>query len=287
MSGAVEWRLVGEEITSCNCAWGCPCQFSALPTSGQCEAIISVSVQDGHYGDTPMAGVRFSRVLWWPGAVHQGGGTRQLIIDASASQDQWQAIERLESDVDSHPFFGIYGSMAPTRLDTLSAPIEFELDREGRRGRVGIGKIAEVQVEPIRNPVTGLEHRARIDLPNGFEYNLAEIGNTVSAVIDLAAPLNLRLDNSYAQLWRRSSGVACRPDRPHCSYRSTTSGWRTCAPSGSRCASRSARRCRSRSQHWSSVTFTSSNRRASDSLAWPCDSSVHSACSSATRRSIC
>ena len=58
---------------------------------------------------------------------------------------------------------------------------------------MSINKIAEVRVEPIRNPVTGLEHRARINLPNGFEYNLAEVGNTVSAVIDLASPL-------YAQL---------------------------------------------------------------------------------------
>jgi hypothetical protein len=201
MSGGVEWSLAGEEITSCNCAWGCPCQFNALPTTGQCEAIISISVRDGHYGDTPMDGVRFSRVMWWPGAVHQGGGTRLLIIDDSASQDQWNAIERLESDVDSHPFFGIYGSMAPTRLETISAPIEFELDRDGRHGKVSIGGgLAEVRVEPIRNQVTGLEHRARINLPNGFEYNLAEMGNTVSAVIDLAAPLNLRLENSYAQL---------------------------------------------------------------------------------------
>jgi len=201
MSGGVEWRLAGEEITSCNCAWGCPCQFNALPTTGQCEAIININVQDGHYGDTPMGGVRFSRVMWWPGAVHQGGGTRLLIIDESADQDQWNAIERLESDLDSHPFFGIYGSMAPTRLETVSAPIEFELDRDGRHGKVSIGGgLAEVRVEPIRNPVTGLEHRARINLPNGFEYNLAEMGNTVSAVVDLAAPLNLRLDNTYAQL---------------------------------------------------------------------------------------
>ena len=200
MNGGVEWRLAGEEMSNCNCAWGCPCQFNAPPTTGQCEAIISVSVREGHYGDTPMAGVRFSRVMWWPGAVHQGGGTRQLIIDGSASHDQWQAIDRLESDLDSHPFFGIYGSMAPTRMETISAPIEFELDREGRKARLSIGTLAEVRVEPIRNPVTGLEHRARINLPNGFEYNLAEIGNTVSAVIDLAEPLNLRLDNSYAQL---------------------------------------------------------------------------------------
>ena len=102
--------------------------------------------------------------------------------------------------------------MAPTRMETISAPIEFELDREGRKARLSIGKLAEVRVEPIRNPVTGLEHHARINLPNGFEYNLAEMGNTVSAVIDLAEPLNLRLDNSYAQ-WRRSIGAVCRPDR--------------------------------------------------------------------------
>src|SRR5947208_8377232 len=169
MNGSVEWRLTGEEMSNCNCAWGCPCQFNAAPTKGKCEAIISVVVHDGHYGDTPMAGVPFSRVLWWPGAVHQGGGTRQLIIDASAGEDQWQAIERLESDLDSHPFFGIYGSMAPTRLEKLSAPIEFELDGEGRDGRVTIGKIGGVQEEPNRNPGTGREHRARIHVANGFE----------------------------------------------------------------------------------------------------------------------
>ena len=30
--------------------------------------------------------------------------------------------------------------------------------------------------EPIRNPVTGEEHRARINLPHGFEYDTCEIG---------------------------------------------------------------------------------------------------------------
>jgi hypothetical protein len=44
------------------------------PTSGQCEAIINVNIREGHYGDTPMAGVRFSRVLWWP--ERSGAGVR-------------------------------------------------------------------------------------------------------------------------------------------------------------------------------------------------------------------
>jgi hypothetical protein len=42
-------RLVGEEIGSCNCAWGCPCQFNALPTtaavkrSPPCRSVKSTS----------------------------------------------------------------------------------------------------------------------------------------------------------------------------------------------------------------------------------------------------
>ena len=37
--------------------------------------------------------------------------------------------------------------------------------------------IIESHGEQIRNPVTGAEHRVRIDLPGGFEYRLAEIGS--------------------------------------------------------------------------------------------------------------
>jgi len=36
--------------------------------------------------------------------------------------------------------------------------------------------IIESSGEPIRNPVTGAEHRIRFDLPDGFEYRLAEMG---------------------------------------------------------------------------------------------------------------
>ena len=35
---------------------------------------------------------------------------------------------------------------------------------------------------PIRNPVTGAEHRVRIDFPQSFEYKLGEIGSGTSTV---------------------------------------------------------------------------------------------------------
>jgi hypothetical protein len=46
----IPWRIVGEEVAACNCAWGCPCQFNALPTYGRCEAIVGTRIREGHYG---------------------------------------------------------------------------------------------------------------------------------------------------------------------------------------------------------------------------------------------
>ena len=37
----IKWQMAGEEVGNCNCSWGCPCQFNALPTTGHCEALIA------------------------------------------------------------------------------------------------------------------------------------------------------------------------------------------------------------------------------------------------------
>jgi hypothetical protein len=89
--------------------------------------------------------------------------------------------------------------VCPNRLDTVVAPIRVEIDRERRLGSITIPDIAETRAEPIKNPVTGDEHRARIDLPNGFEYKQAELGNTVSARITGSGKLSMTFENTYAQ----------------------------------------------------------------------------------------
>jgi hypothetical protein len=51
--------------------------------------------------------------------------------------------------------------IATIRL-SLVRPIEVEIDVEARRGRFRVRGIVESVGEPIRNPVTGAEHRVRI-----------------------------------------------------------------------------------------------------------------------------
>lgn len=194
------WRIAGEQIGSCNCAWGCPCQFNALPTHGSCEGLAAFEIREGHYGDTRLDGVCFALILSWPGAIHEGNGTRQLIVDERATPEQREAVQALESGEAGGAYFEIFASVCPTRRERIKAPIEFEVDRERREASVHIGGIAQSRVEPIRNPLTGEEHRARIVLPHGFEYTEAEMANTVECQTTAEPPLALRLENTYAQL---------------------------------------------------------------------------------------
>ena len=46
------WELEAVELVACNCAYGCPCQFNALPTHGNCEAMAGFKINRGHFGDT-------------------------------------------------------------------------------------------------------------------------------------------------------------------------------------------------------------------------------------------
>lgn len=194
-----KWRIAGEEVVSCNCAWGCPCQFNAPPTHGRCEAIAAWEIYDGYYGHTRLNGIRFARVYAWPGAVYQGNGTRLNIIDENASAEQRTALLALESGTHGGLYFEIYAAVCPKILEPIFAPITIEIDRERRRGSVVISGILDSYIEPIRNPATGEEHRAKIVLPDGFEYKEAENGNTVSFEVKPQA-IAMRYANTYAQL---------------------------------------------------------------------------------------
>ena len=57
----------------------------------------------------------------------------------------------------------VFAAMAPNRLETLYKPIDLKIDVEARKGHIVIPDVFELMAEPIRNPVTGAEHRARID----------------------------------------------------------------------------------------------------------------------------
>ena len=77
-----------------------------------------------------------------------------------------------------------------------------------RTGRVLVDDVFEVEAEPIRNPITGAEHRARIDIPEGFEFTIAEMASgtaTTQGIVEL--PNNKGTHAHICELHLNNSGV--------------------------------------------------------------------------------
>jgi hypothetical protein len=194
----VRWEIHAMEFGNCNCSYGCPCQFNALPTHGNCCAIGFFRIDRGYHGTVRLDGLNLAFAAAWPGAVHQGRGVMQPIIDRRADAAQRQALLRIVTGEDTREaatFFWVYAKMCQTIHEPVFTDITIELDKDARTARCEAAGIASGRGEPIRNPVTGAEHRVGIYLPHGFEYTLNEVGRGWSQSSGRTA---LTLQDSYA-----------------------------------------------------------------------------------------
>jgi hypothetical protein len=194
-----KWAIHGREFTNCNCAYGCPCQFNALPTHGSCQAVVGIQIDKGFHGETKLDGLRVAGIFRWPGPIHLGNGEAMPIIDVRADEKQREALLRILSGQDTAPGATIFSVFAATFIkghDPVFAEIDFTVDIEKRRAQLRIADYVEMRGEPIINPVSGQEYRGRIDLPNGFEYTLAEMGRGWTRT---TGPLAIEHSDSYGQ----------------------------------------------------------------------------------------
>lgn len=196
----VDWRIRGPEIANCNCDWGCPCQFNALPTRGDCRAMTAMHIEKGHFGDVSLDGLNWVGMFAWPKAIHEGGGEAFVVVDEKASEEQRNAILTILSGQETEPgatIFNVFATVIDHMHDPAFLPIEFEVDIEGRTGRVAVKDVIDTKVDPIRNPVTGAEHRARVSLPNGFEYKEAEYA---SGTTEATSAVRLSWDSRHSHV---------------------------------------------------------------------------------------
>jgi hypothetical protein len=194
-----KWEFEGREFSNCNCAYGCPCQFNALPTHGHCQAAVGIQIDKGYHGESRLDGLKVVGVFRWPGPIHEGHGEAAVILDKRATTDQREALLRILTGDDTDPgatIFNVFAATLSTLHEPVFAEINFEVDVEARRARLSVDGLVETRGEPIVNPVTGATYRGRIDLPNGFEYSIAEIGRGWTKT---SGPIALNLADSYGQ----------------------------------------------------------------------------------------
>jgi hypothetical protein len=161
---ATRWQLKGTVVIACNCDYGCPCNFNAPPSRGDCEGQWLWHVEQGSFGDVSLDGLSWTVTADWPGAIHEGGGRAVSLYDERADEEQRQAIEALVRGGHGGPW-GVFINTYDLE-DVRAAP--FELELSGFDTRAKIGDAMELELETIKNPVTGEAIHPGAVLPEGL-----------------------------------------------------------------------------------------------------------------------
>ena len=192
-----KWMIRGTEFVNCNCAWGCPCQFNARSTNGFCEAIGAGHIEEGYFNDTKLDGLNWITILKWPGEIAEGNGRMQAIIDEAADVAQREALRKIlhgESTTPGATHFYVFNSTMSEVLDPLYSPIELNIDVDARQANIKADGLVESKGTPIIDPFSQKPMRALVNLPDGFEFTVAEMAAGTSKV---TAGLKLELNGSH------------------------------------------------------------------------------------------
>ncbi len=92
-----QWAFKSETYDNCNCAINCGCQFNLPSTYGYCQSAFVGNIVEGHFDDTPLAGLNWAALYKWPGEIAEGNGKRQIVIDERADEAQRTALETIIS----------------------------------------------------------------------------------------------------------------------------------------------------------------------------------------------
>ena len=170
----MEWNLKGRVLIACNCDWGCPCNFNALPSRGFCQGGWSWFIEQGSFGDVTLDGLALSVWAKWPGAIHHGNGQAVAFIDAAADDSQRDALARIARGEVGGPW-GIF-----INTYVLDGPhaAQHRVDHAEHHSTLSIGDVVNLEVEPIRNPVSDLEAFPEIVLPQGLVVKHAALARS-------------------------------------------------------------------------------------------------------------
>ncbi len=198
------WAIEGEWFKNCNCDPGCPCDFNQAPTHGQCEGIIAMRIDKGHYGEVPLDGLKFAGALWWPGRIDEGDGHVAWIVDETADEQQRQALLTLCSGEAGGTLFEIFSAVCPHVQEPIYAPIDFEFDLDSRTGYLKFGDVIESSVETLRAIDPPDPYQVLVRIPNGFEYTgpnrEAETAVSKTLKVSVGGKLDYDLRDSHSTM---------------------------------------------------------------------------------------
>lgn len=168
-----KWNVKAEYVETCNCDYGCPCNFNGFPTYGFCRALVLYSITSGSYGNVKLDGTDVVFAASWPKAIHEGNGTAQLFISKQTTQDQRDAVIKIfAGQAKGNGPFAIFAGTLKYVLEPQFVDIKKKIN--GKKSSFSVPGVLDVEVESFVNPVTGEEQDTKLQLSKGFIFQLAD-----------------------------------------------------------------------------------------------------------------
>ena len=175
VSTRTQWQMRGTGYEFCNCDFGCGCNFGGFPNSkdGSCHALVGMQIASGVCGNVVLDGVKCAALVKWPKAIHEGNGKCVFVVDPATTDQQVEVLAKI--------FSGSLGGLpwellGPTMQVVGLEKAKITIEGSGVKSTFRIDGIGEGRGESLKNPVSGEDHTAIVDLPTGFIWTRGNCG---------------------------------------------------------------------------------------------------------------
>src|SRR5919199_3264716 len=178
------YRLEGTYFENCPCDMVCPCTTSALTMpadADRCRVVLVFHTDSGEVEGVDVSGLTVAVLADTPRLMSDGNWRVGMFMDEAASEEQADKLGAVFSGQLGGPmeaFSGLIGE----NLGMEVAPIEYADD--GRRHRVRIGELAEIEIEDFVPP----------QLPEGEVSKLTGLFHPVNSTVTIARATTARIN---------------------------------------------------------------------------------------------
>jgi hypothetical protein len=178
------WSLEGTYFENCPCDMVCPCTTSGLtmPADAErCRVVLIFHIDSGEVEGVDVSSLTVAVLADTPPVMADGNWRVGMFMDADASPEQAEKLGAVFSGQLGGPMEALSGLIGEN-LGVEVAPMEYVDD--GRRHRVQIGELAEIEIEDFVPPQT----------PEGEVSKLTGIFHPVNSTLTIARATTSRFN---------------------------------------------------------------------------------------------
>jgi len=190
---AEKWKLSGEYMESCNCDYLCPCIYTnshGPVTHDHCISIQVYRVDDGHYGDTRLDGLKFALFIRSGKVMADGNWAFAGVVDENADNAQRKALAAIASGEAGGPPALLRDNLVSDFRGVEFRPIEFNMAGLGRSASIpdfvsfaieGVASTSEIG-SPLYVDNTQHPANRRVALAQATQFHVDGFGFDVDIV---------------------------------------------------------------------------------------------------------